>query len=318
LNMETAFPRIILGTMNFGVQVDERSAEQMLAMFLDRGYKEIDTAYRYNEGASEEILGRLLTPERRGKVTLATKANPLGGGGLGSEGIVKQVNTSLQRLKTDYVDLLYLHAPDSKTRIEVTLEACEKLYNEGKFRELGLSNYASWQVADIWHICRRNGWITPSVYQGRYNAVTRDVESELFPAVRNFNIRFYAYNPLAGGLLTGRYHQIGNLPREGRFALKSAYRERFWKQPYFDAIEVVQEASERAGLSMIQIALRWLLQHSFLKGPGGDGVIIAASNLKQWEYNLNNLGGELPPSMLEAIDRAWKISRQDCPSYSRE
>jgi len=317
LNLATDVPRIILGTMNFGEQVDEIVADHMLAMFLDRGYKEIDTAYKYNDGASEEMLGRLLTPERRGKVYLATKASPLSGGGLGPENIVKQVNTSLRRLKTDYIDLLYLHAPDPKIRIEVTLEACEKLFKDGKFRELGLSNYASWQVADIWHICRRNGWMIPSVYQGRYNAITRDVESELFPAVRNFGIRFYAYNPLAGGLLTGRYSQIGNVPREGRFALKSAYLDRFWKKSYFDAIEVVQNASEQAGLSMIQMALRWLLRYSFLKGPIGDGVILAASNLKQWECNLNSLSGELPMKVVEALDRAWGITRQDCPSYSR-
>jgi len=317
LNLATDVPRIMLGTMNFGEQVDEIVADHMLAMFLDRGYKEIDTAYKYNDGASEEMLGRLLTPERRGKVYLATKASPLSGGGLGPENIVKQVNTSLRRLKTDYIDLLYLHAPDPKIRIEVTLEACEKLFKDGKFRELGLSNYASWQVADIWHICRRNGWMIPSVYQGRYNAITRDVESELFPAVRNFGIRFYAYNPLAGGLLTGRYSQIGNVPREGRFALKSAYLDRFWKKSYFDAIEVVQNASEQAGLSMIQMALRWLLRYSFLKGPIGDGVILAASNLKQWECNLNSLSGELPMKVVEALDRAWGITRQDCPSYSR-
>ena len=317
LNLETDVPRIILGTMNYGAQVDELTADQMLAMFLDRGYREIDTAYKYNDGASEEILGRLLTPDRRGKIYLATKASPLDGGGLGAENIVKQVHTSLHRLKTDYIDLLYLHAPDPRTPIEVTLEACEKLFREGKFRELGLSNYASWQVADIWHLCKQNGWIIPSVYQGRYNAITRDVEGELFPAVRNFNIRFYAYNPLAGSLLTGKHSQIGNVPREGRFALKSAYLERFWKKSYFDAIEVLQDISEREGLSMIRIALIWILRYSFLKGPSGDGVIIAASNLRQWECNLNSLDGELPGKVLEAVDQAWEKARRDCPPYSR-
>ena len=317
MNLKTDVPRIILGTMNFGGQVDELAADRMLAMFLNLGYKEIDTAYKYADGASEEILGRILTPDRRGKVYLATKANPLGGGGLGPEGITKQVNTSLRRLKTDYIDLLYLHAPDTKIQIEDTLEACDRLFKAGKFREFGLSNYASWQVADIWHLCRQNGWMIPSVYQGRYNAVTRDVESELFPAVRNYGLRFYAYNPLAGGLLTGRYHQISNVPQEGRFALKSAYLERFWRKSYFDAIEIMQDASEQAGLSMIQIALRWILQYSFLKGPNGDGVIIAASNLKQWEYNLNNLNGELPTKVIEALDQAWEKARQDYPPYFR-
>jgi aflatoxin B1 aldehyde reductase len=289
----------------------------MLATFLELGYKEIDTAYGYADGASEEILGRILTPERRGNVYLATKANPLGGGGLGHEGMVKQVNTSLRRLKTDYLDLLYLHAPDLKTPIEATLEACQKLFKEGKFREFGLSNYAAWQVADIWHLCKQNGWVIPSVYQGRYSAVTRDVEGELFPAIRNFGLRFYAYNPLAAGLLTGRYHQISNVPQEGRFALKRVYLERFWKKSIFDAIEIIQDAAEQTGLSMIQIALRWILRYSFVNGPNGDGVIIAASNLKQWEYNLNNLSGELPVKVLEAIDRAWEKARQECPPYSR-
>ena len=217
----------------------------------------------------------------------------------------------------DPVDLLYLHAPDLKTPIEATLEACQKLFKEGKFRELGLSNYAAWQVADIWHLCKQNGWMVPSVYQGRYSAVTRDVEGELFPAIRNFGLRFYAYNPLAAGLLTGKYHQFSNVPREGRFALKSAYLERFWKKSIFDAVEIIQGASEQVGLSMIQIALRWVLQHSFLKGPSGDGVIIAASNLKQWEYNLNNLSGELPMKVVETLNRAWQKARQECPSYSR-
>lgn len=315
--LETDVPRIILGTMNFGEQVDELEADHMLSMFLDHGYKEIDTAYKYTDGKSEEILGRLLTPERRGRVFLATKANPLGGGGLGPENIVKQVDTSLRRLKTDYVDLLYLHAPDPQTSIEITLGACAKLHKEGKFRELGLSNYASWQVADIWHICKQNGWVVPSVYQGRYSAVSRDVEGELFPAVRNYGIRFYAYNPLAGGLLTGKYSQINNVPHDGRFALKTVYMERFWKKSYFDAMVVIKEAAEEAGKSALQIALLWVLKYSFLNGPSGDGVILAASNLKQWETNLNSLHGELPVKVLEAINRAWETVRQDCPSYSR-
>jgi aflatoxin B1 aldehyde reductase len=319
MNSAKDVPRIILGTMNFGEQVDEHAADRMLSMFLDRGYREVDTASRYANGASEEILGCLLTPERRGRVYLATKAHPQGGdgSGLGPENIIAQVNTSLRRLKTDHVDLLYLHAPDPKTRIEDTLKACDKLFQEGKLRELGLSNYASWQVADAWHLCRRTGWVVPSVYQGRYSVITRDVEGELFPAVRHFGIRFYAYNPLAGGLLTGRYREIGDFPREGRFALKAQYRDRFWKESIFAALEVVREAAKREGLPMAQVALRWILRYSFLKGPSGDGVVLAASNLNQWESNLNSLSGELTLQALEAIDRAWGKARQDCPLYSR-
>jgi aflatoxin B1 aldehyde reductase len=306
-----------MGTMNIGGQVDEATADRMLAAFLDRGHREIDTAYKYTDGASEQILGRLLTPERRRRVSLATKANPCGGGGLGRENLVRQVETSLRRLKTDCIDLLYLHAPDAKTPIEETLSACAKLFQEGKIRELGLSNYVSWQAADIWHLCKKNSWIAPTVYQGRYNAVTRDVEGELFPALRHFGIRFYVYNPLAGGLLSGKYGQIQAMPKEGRFALKSAYRDRFWKEGYFQALEIIQSAVAAAGLTMLPTALRWLMHHSLLRGASGDGVILAASNLRQWEENLSSLSGELPAEVREAMDRAWKKALPECPPYFR-
>ena len=315
MNYKTNIPQMILGTMNFGRQLDEAVADRMLGMFLDRGYNEVDTAYSYANGEAEEILGRILTPERRGKVYLATKANPLGGGGLQPENIVMQVETSLRRLRADYVDLLYLHAPDRKTRIEVTLEACQNLYKQGKLRELGLSNYASWQVADIWHLCRQNGWINPSVYQGMYNAITRDVERELFPAIRNFGIRFYAYNPLAGGFLTGRYMQFSEEPQQGRFKLQGQYMERYWKKSYFEALEIIRNASEQAGLSMTQAALLWILHYSSLRGQYRDGVIIAASSLEQWETNLKSLSGELPVEVAEAIGHAWEKARLDCPQY---
>jgi aflatoxin B1 aldehyde reductase len=317
MDLKTNVPQMILGTMNFGRQIDEAAADRMLGMFLEQGHNEIDTANHYAEGASEEILGRILTPERRGRVYLATKANPFGGGNLRPESIVLQVETSLRRLKTDSVDLLYLHAPDLKTRIEVTLEACQKLFKQGKFREMGLSNYASWQVADIWHLCRQNGWVFPSVYQGMYNALTRDVERELFPAIRNFGIRFYAYNPLARGFLTGRYTELSEAPREGRFKLHQLYLERYWKKPYFEALEVIRKALERAGLSLTQAALLWIRDHSSLKGNHRDGVIIAASSLEQWETNLRSLSGELPAEVARAMDQAWEIARSACTQYFR-
>jgi len=317
MKLETNVPRVIFGTMNFGRQLDEAAADRMVGLFLDLGYEEIDTAHNYANGQAEEILGRILTPERRSKVYLATKVNPFDGGNLRPENIAKQLETSLRRLRTDSIDLLYLHAPDVKTPIEVTLEACGKFFKEGKFRALGLSNYASWQVADIWHLCRQEGWVTPSVYQGMYNAITRDVERELFPAIRNFGVRFYAYNPLAGGLLTGRYTQISEEPRDGRFKFQRIYIERYWKKSYFEALEMIRNASAEAGLSMTRAALLWILQDSSLKGQYRDGVILAASSLEQWETNLKSLSGELPVKVAEAIDRAWERTRPECPQYFR-
>ena len=316
MTLQTNVPQIILGTMGFGEQIDGATADRMVRTFLGLGYRELDTAYRYTEGQSEQILGRILTPELRPKVYLATKVTPTAGG-LGGESIVRQVDTSLQRLRTDHVDLLYLHAPDLKTPIGITLEACQKLFKEGKFREFGLSNYASWQVADIWHLCTENGWVTPSVYQGMYNAVTRDVERELFPALRNFGIRFYAYNPLACGLLTGRYTQFNERPQEGRFKLQQVYFDRFWKRSYFEALEIIRKRSEQAGLAMTRASLLWIMGHSFLRGQHRDGVIIAGSSFEQWESNMKALSGELPAAVADAMDRAWEKARPDCPQYFR-
>merc|ERR1711937_425413 len=118
----------------------------------------------------------------------------------------------------DKVSLFYLHGPDTKNSIEDTLGAIKSLHEEGRFDEFGLSNYCAWEVAHIWHLCDKMGMVKPTVYQGMYNAVTRDVERELLPVLRQFQIRFYAYNPLAGGVLTGRYRSADEEQKEGRFA----------------------------------------------------------------------------------------------------
>jgi aflatoxin B1 aldehyde reductase len=130
-------PKVILGTWNFGNQVDEMTADRMVGMFLDKGYNELDTAYSYCDGVTEEILGRILSPLRREKAYLATKVNPWNEDGLGYQQLGKQVELSLKRLKASYVDLLYLHAPDPKTQIEVPLETSHRLFQQGKIREAG-------------------------------------------------------------------------------------------------------------------------------------------------------------------------------------
>jgi aflatoxin B1 aldehyde reductase len=309
-------PRVILGTWNFGKQVDETTADRMVGMFLEKGFSEIDTAYGYCDGLTEEILGRILTPERREKVYLSTKVNPFSEEGLRPHRVIEQIETSLRRLKVDHVDLLYLHAPDLNTPIEVTLDACYKLFRQGKYLEFGLSNFPSWQVVNIWHICRRNGWTAPTVFQGMYNAFTRDVERELFPSIRVLGIRFYAYNPLAGGLLTGKYLNQSATPKEGRFALYPTYLNRYWKEGYFKGLRMIREVCDSQGLSMADCSVRWMQHHSSLKGAHNDGMIIAATDVNQMEANLKSCQGTiLSEDTVSAYDRAWEVVRPDCPKY---
>ncbi|XP_060235167.1 aflatoxin B1 aldehyde reductase member 3-like isoform X2 [Meriones unguiculatus] len=202
MSRQQDLPATVLGVMDIGW-----SLEESVRAFLQRGYTEIDTAFVYGDGQCETILGGLgLRLGRSGcEVKMATKCIPRIRTSQNLDNIRFQLETSLKRLQCPRVDLFYLHIPDHSTPIEETLQTCHQLHQEGKFVELGVSNYASWEVAEICTICKKNGWIMPTVYQGVYNATTRQVEKELLPCLRHFGLRFYAYSPLAGGLLTGKY-----------------------------------------------------------------------------------------------------------------
>ena len=298
--------------------MDESTAARMIGVFLDAGYNHIDTALNYTEGRSEEMLGRIITPEMRPSIYLATKVGSYETEGLKPETVFRQVETSLRRLKTDYVDLLYLHKPDLETPVEKTLEAFQKLREQGKFRKLGLSNYAAWQAVDIWHSCRENGWPAPTVYQGMYNALTRAVEPELLPALVRCGYRFFAYNPLAGGLLSGKYRQLESIPNEGRFAALPFYQARYWKEAYFQAVEEAGLACREEKIPLAEAALRWITHHSDLDLERGDGLVLGMSNLKHLEDNLKSMeAGPLPENIARTFDRAWEISRPLVPKYFR-
>lgn len=154
----------------------------------------------------------------------------------------------MKSLNQKQVDIFYLHAPDSQVSLLQSLEACNELYKEGLFKELGLSNYAAWEVTFACCLCKQHGFIRPTVYQGMYNCVTRAVEAELLQALRVFGMRFYVYNPLAGGMLTGKYLRMREEEKvggAGRFTdANKMYRDRFWKDDYFNAIEYIHQAVE--------------------------------------------------------------------------
>ena len=183
--------------MNFGPQLDLEGSREMVTGFLKTGNRELDTAYVYNGGSTETILGEILPSLIEGSYEIATKVHPRITGRLDRETILMEFNESLRRMKRDKVDLLYFHFPDGKTPIDEALETIKELHEQGRIKELGLSNYPAWQVIDIAYKCDRIGCPRPTVYQGMYNALCRNVEQELFPAIRSLGMRFYAFNPLA-------------------------------------------------------------------------------------------------------------------------
>ena len=302
--------KIILGTMNYRPQLDLEASRQMTVSFLETGNRELDTAYVYNNGDTERFLGEIL-PKLDGYY-LATKVHPRITGKLDRATILMEFEESLRRMNRDAVDLLYFHFPDGKTPIGEALE----LYEQNKVRELGLSNYPAWQVVDIWNQCEKYGCPKPTVYQGMYNALCRNVEPELFPAIRHLGMRFYAFNPLAGGMLTGKHRHFEDAPAPGRFARLKSYRDRYWKQSYFDALDEVRQACEQENIPMVEAAYRWLCNHSLMDASKGDGILLGASKFSQMEQNMEAAKkGVLPQSVLDAMDAAWEIAKPDSPAY---
>lgn len=307
--------KIVLGTMNFGPQLDLEASRQMVQSFLETENSELDTAYVYNGGVTESYLGEIL-PKIEKTYYIATKVHPRITGKLDREAILMELNESLKRMNCDKVDLLYFHFPDGKTPIEEALDTMAELYEQGKIKEFGLSNYPAWQVVDIWHKCEKHGCPKPTVYQGMYNALCRNVDSELFPAIHSLGMRFYAYNPLAGGMLTGKHHHFEDEPEPGRFSRLESYRKRYWKKTYFDAVDEIRKACEQENIPMVEAAYRWLSNHSMLNASVGDGILLGASRVEQMTQNMAaTKEGPLPQSIINAMDDAWEIARPDSPTY---
>ena len=307
--------KLILGTMTFGESVFSPDVEAFVKAFLDAGYDELDTAYVYNEGNCERLLGEVL-PQLDRPFRIATKVNPRISGKLDADAAYKQVNESLERMKLPAADTVFLHFPDPATPVEGVLGAMAELHEQGKFRELGLSNFPAWMVADVWHICDRHGWVRPTVFEGVYNPLTRRAEAELNDCLNSFGMRFYAYNPMCGGLLTGRYGRFEDAPADGRFTHRPNYQGRYWKRSFFDAVELIKAAASRQGMSSIEATYRWLAYHSMLNGDRGDAILVGASKLHHLEQNMATVkAGPLPQDVVEAFERAWTITRGDSPEY---
>ncbi|KAI7849550.1 Aldo/keto reductase [Circinella umbellata] len=316
---------IILGTMTFGKTESSRITDtsvinSIINKFGEYGYKELDTARVYCAGTTEEVLADLGVVNQ---FKIATKVAPRTPGDHEPEKLKKFFYTSLEKLKLKKVDIFYLHAPDHATPIEDTLGAVQELYKEGLFERFGLSNYAAWQVSAIYEIMKCKNWVLPSVYQGMYNALTRDVEHELFKCLEKYKIIFNAYNPLAGGLLSPHYEDLQTrVENYSRFDPNTSqgqqYRDRYWNQIYFEAVSKVHEVAKQNGLSPTDIALRWMVHHSELNAAKGDGIIIGVSSLAHCEQNLKAVEqGPLPQFIVDALDKAWEIAVVKVPPYYR-
>ena len=315
-NTELEVSRFCFGTMTFGKPLDQSGATQLVNRCIEAGINFFDTANVYQTGVAETMLGHAIKGKRDRLVIASKVFFKVGEGadqqGLSRKAILRNIDESLKRLGTDYLDIYYFHAPDHKVPVEESMEAMASLVKQGKVRYPASSNYAGWQVAQMLWIAKERGWPAPYISQPMYNLLARGIEQEYLPMCEEFGISTVVYNPLAGGLLTGK-HQQEKITPGTRFDNNKLYQDRYWHEQYFQSTEQLRKIAQSAGRSMVSLALNWLLHHT-----ASDCIILGASRLEQLNENLATLDdGPLPDDVLKACDEVWRNLRGPLPVYNR-
>ena len=301
-----------LGAMTFGRETPEDESNAILDRYLEAGGNFIDTANVYNRGASEEILGRALGA-RRENIVLATKCRMQMGGGPNLQGasrrvIREQVEASLRRLQTDWIDLYQIHCWDANTPLAETLSTLNDLVHEGKVRYIGASNYTGWQLATALGVSKQHSWEPYISIQPQYSLVTRDIERELLPLAEYAGLAVLPWSPLGGGLLSGKY-RAGEAPPEDSRAADTTpsavlMRMRIQEQRNFAVAQAVQDLAADLGKTMAQVALNWVLHR-----PGVTAPILGARTVAHIEDNLGAVGWKLDADALARLEDASAVER---------
>jgi aryl-alcohol dehydrogenase-like predicted oxidoreductase len=306
-------PRLALGTMNFGKRTPEAEAQRIIAIAEERGITLLDTANVYNEGESERVVGRAIK-KRRASFLVASKVG-LGRIGRGAEGlkkarVVAACEESLGRLGTDYLDIYYLHAPDHQTPLEDTLEGVGALLQAGKIRSWAVSNYASWQILEMFHLCERSGIAKPVMSQVIYNVLIRQLEIEYFKFASKYGLHSTIYNPLAGGLLSGKYRPGSQWESGGRFDANTMYQRRYWTERLLEVVATYQTLA--APMDLVTFAYAWVASRS-----GVDSILIGPSSIEHLEAAVRGCGAKLSADLCKRVDEAHYAYTGSDATYAR-
>jgi aryl-alcohol dehydrogenase-like predicted oxidoreductase len=304
--------------MTFGVdagvpalnKVNTENAQAMVHKALDAGINFFDTANGYANGQSETILGKVLGVKRQ-EVVVATKVGFRTGpritdAGLSLGHILSACEQSLQRLKTDYIDLYIVHKEDPFTPLEETLGALNDLVRQGKIRYLGFSNWSAWRAATALQIQKANGWARFTSGQMHYSLINRDVEHDVIPFMEHEGVSMTVWSPLAGGFLSGKYTRENIKSGDGRHAAFDIVP--FDHEIGFTLIEKMRVIATRLGASVADVALAWLLAK-----PVVASIILGASNIRQLEANLNAVKVPLAADDIALLDAETAVK----PLYPR-
>ena len=308
-------PLLAVGAMNFGKRTNEAESVKIVHRALERGVVLFDTANAYVEGESERVLGRALRA-RRESALIATK---VGFGrvvskpeGLSRTRILAAIDESLSRLGTDYVDVYYLHVPDYATPIEESLEAIETLLAAGKIRSWAVSNYASWQVLEMFHLAERRGMPRPIMSQMLYNVLIRQLDIEYFRFAQRYALHTTVYNPLAGGLLAGKFSSP-DVPQKGtRFDKNALYQKRYWTAPFFARVEAYADVAKSEGMSLVDLAYAFLAGH-----PHVDSILVGPGSVEHLDAAIDACAKVISPEGRRRIDELHVEFQGTNASYAR-
>jgi len=269
------------GTMQFGGTSSDADSRAVYEQSRTADINFFDCAYAYNNGRSEEILGRLIASEREDLVITTKCSFP---GGSGRANILAQFDESRRRMATDYFDVYFLHRWDDEVELEETMGALAELTSNGGIRMIGVSNFSAWQTMKAQAVAERLG-LGISVLQPMYNLVKRQVEVEILPMARAEGFHVTPYSPLGGGLLTGKYLQGG----EGRIVTDKAYAARYAPDWMMQAAAGLGDIAARLGVSPITLAVAWVARNPDISAP-----IISGRNAEQLQPSLDALNYDLP------------------------
>ena len=307
---------LCLGTMMFGARTDESEAKRIVAAAGEAGVNFIDTADQYAKGESERITGAAIAANRRHWILATKVANRMSPvvneAGLNRLWMMRAIDDSLQRLRTDHVDIYYLHFDDPVTPLEETLGAVADIIRSGKARYFGVSNYRGWRLSLLVQLCERMGVPRPVVCQPYYNAMNRQPEVEVLPACRYYGLGVAAYSPLARGVLTGKYKVGEEPPADSRAGHRDQrmLETEFRRESLLAAEEIAARARSK-GMSAVQFAINWVLANSLVSC-----AITGPRTLDQWREYEACLKFKLDADDEAFVDRLVAPGHPSSPGYS--
>jgi aryl-alcohol dehydrogenase-like predicted oxidoreductase len=307
---------ICLGSMMFGGQTEEPASARIITRARDAGINFIDTADVYNEGRSEEIIGRAIAAERSHWILATKVANPTGPGpnerGLSRRHILAAAEASLRRLGTEWIDIYYLHREDPTTPLAEAVHALGDLVRQGKIRYVGVSNYRAWRVAEICRLCDELGLDRPVVSQPYYNALNRMPEVEHLPACGTYGLGVVPYSPLARGVLTGKYSPGAPPPGESRAGRQDRRMlQTEWRPESLDIAQEIKRHAEAQGITSVQFAVGWVLNNRFVTA-----VIAGPRTEEQWESYLAALDYRFTADDEAFLDALVAAGHPSTPGYN--